>query len=74
MDIFECICGRSLNWSTMPAVFAGHKLEERLSQPETSKVVLIGHSQGCIIAANTLLYLEKRRKQSKALFFFFGSC
>ncbi|KAL4910015.1 hypothetical protein BDW74DRAFT_165276 [Aspergillus multicolor] len=57
LDILECIIQRDLNYSTRAIRVGRAQLHSALSSPDTTKVVLIAHSQGGIIAGAIIDWL-----------------
>jgi len=59
-DLIECMMGRTFNGMTYIGVQLADVLEGELLRPEITKLVLIVHSQGAIIASNAISVLLKR--------------
>jgi hypothetical protein len=59
-DLFECILQRSFNLFTEETRVCYEYIKAYCSDPEVKKVVLIAHSQGCIMASQILdqLYVD----------------
>jgi len=54
VDLMECLLQRCLSFNTMDCRVAYEYVKAWLADPTVSKVVLIGHSQGGIIASMVL--------------------
>ncbi len=59
-DIVESALGKSGHYISHPARVALEPLERALEEPGITRVVLLAHSQGTIIAANVLKKLQER--------------
>jgi len=59
IDLWECILARDLQKPTFPAILAHEKINNILIKPNITKVVIIAHSQGCIIVSDVLQYLDE---------------
>ena len=59
-DLFECIIQRSFNLFTEETRVCYEYIKAYLTDADVKKVVLIAHSQGCIMAAQVLdnLYVD----------------
>lgn len=59
-DLFECILQRSFDLFTEETRVCYEYIKAYLTDPEVSKVVMIAHSQGCIMASQILdqLYVD----------------
>eukprot|EP01102_Stenamoeba_stenopodia_P006222 TRINITY_DN1706_c0_g1_i3.p2 TRINITY_DN1706_c0_g1~~TRINITY_DN1706_c0_g1_i3.p2 ORF type:complete len:630 (-),score=187.91 TRINITY_DN1706_c0_g1_i3:525-2414(-) len=66
MDLVECLFSRTLQYPTFPALAAHKLIEEAIMDKSIKRVVVVGHSQGCLISAEVLEYLAKDYKQREA--------
>jgi len=60
-DLIECMMGRTFNGLTTIGQELAKSLEIELKRKEKSKVVLLAHSQGAIIASNAISTLVDRK-------------
>jgi len=63
LDLLECFMARDLQWPTVPAIMTHKKIQKQLYKPRVKKVVLFGHSQGCIICADVLQFFDEDLKK-----------
>jgi len=59
MDLIECVFGRTFNYPTFPAIDAHQHIVEALLSPDYHRVVVVAHSQGCLIAEEVLRYISR---------------
>jgi hypothetical protein len=59
MDLLECLVGKETDDLTEPAMITLYTMSRKLLNPKITKLVIICHSQGTIIVAQALNYLEK---------------
>ncbi|MCP3962372.1 MAG: hypothetical protein GY719_31400 [bacterium] len=64
-DVLECVLGKGWGIMSEPARFAYHRLHETLEDESKKRVVVVGYSQGTIIAANVLRALEDPRFRAR---------
>ena len=53
-DLLECMTGRTFDFASAPAEYALERVSAALSDRDTERVVLMGHSQGGIIVSNVV--------------------
>ena len=78
-DLIECLIGKLTNDLTEAAAVLLHTLCKKMLDPEISKIILIGHSQGTIIISNVLknlyrLGLDKELYLKKLEIYCFANC
>jgi hypothetical protein len=67
LDLLECIGGRTFEVIATPAATAIHLVRLALLNPKVTKVVLIGHSQGCIVSQTVLEHISPEAYTAEVL-------
>lgn len=80
LDLLECMTGRTFDFISGPGAYALERISAALSDPEKSRVILMGHSQGGIILSNVVAALierysgEKKRMAKLEVYSFASAC
>eukprot|EP01102_Stenamoeba_stenopodia_P013757 TRINITY_DN4500_c0_g1_i1.p1 TRINITY_DN4500_c0_g1~~TRINITY_DN4500_c0_g1_i1.p1 ORF type:complete len:656 (+),score=76.86 TRINITY_DN4500_c0_g1_i1:67-2034(+) len=66
MDLVKCLFSRALHYPIFLTLASLKLIETAMMDKDVTRVVVVGHGQGCLISAEILKYITKDYKQREA--------